>query len=554
VSVSGALQRAREAYAARGWTDAAEGLTVADAREPLGPADLERLATALFMVGRQEEYFAALGRAHDRHVEAGATRRAASCAFWIGMHLVMQGDVGRGGGWLGRAHRLLEHDEDCAEHGYLLLPEMFRKEAAGDLDGAAATAAMAAEVGRHYRDADPTVLATHAQAQFLLSAGRLPEGLRLLDEAMLAVTAGELSPIPTGIVYCRAIVGCQLAFDPRRAQEWTAALHAWCELQPDMLAFSGECHVHRAEIMQLQGSWADALAELDLAASRAARAGRSQASAEAAYRRGEILRLRGELPAAEGAYREAAHGGREPQPGLALLRLAQGDSDAAGAAIRRVLSETPDVAQRAALLPACAEIMLATGDAGAARSACAELERIAAERPSDMLAAMVAHTRGAVALADGDAGGALPSLRRALAGWHELAAPYEAARVRLLIAQACRALGDEESAAFDLDAARRCVRDARGGARAGALPAGARPDRPRAPGAPPGRRRRDEQGDRGRAGPQRAHREPPPQQHLREAPRHLPHRGDRLRVRAPAALSRRGSPTSAALHVGCFGR
>jgi ATP/maltotriose-dependent transcriptional regulator MalT len=290
-----------------------------------------------------------------------------------------------------------------------------------------------------------------------VSAGRLSEGLQLLDEAMLAVTAGEVSPIPSGIVYCSAIDGCQTAFDPRRAQEWTAALHAWCELQPDMLAFTGDCHVHRAEIMQLHGAWADALEELDRAAHRARRAENLRVGGQAAYRRGEILRLRGDLAAAEDAYREAVRGGREPQPGLALLRLARGDAGAAVAAIRRVLSETSDPARRAGLLPACVEIMLAADDVEAAREACAELESLAAGRTSDMLAAMSAHTRGAVELAAGHARDGLPFLRRALAGWHELGAPFEAARVRLLIAQACRALGDEESAALDHEAAREAL-------------------------------------------------------------------------------------------------
>ncbi len=459
MSASDDLRRGRDAFATRAWAEAGDALGVADNQRALGPEDLELLATALFMLGREDEYYATLERAHHGHLEAGAFRRSAYCAFWVGMQLFMRGETGRGGGWLGRAHRLLEDEGDCVEHGYLLLPEMFQKEAAGDIDGAVATAAEATEAGRRFGDRDLFALGMHSQGNFLVSAGRLPEGLRLLDEAMLAVTAGEVSPIASGIVYCSAIDGCQTAFDPRRAQEWTAALQAWCDLQPDMLAFTGDCHVHRAEIMQLHGAWADALEELERAARRATRAGNVRAGAQAAYRRGEILRLRGDLATAEDAYREAARRGREPQPGLALLRLARGDAGAAVAAIRRVLSETSDPARRAGLLPACAEIMLAADDLDGGREACAELESIAAERMSDMLAAMVAHTRGAVELAAGDPRGGLPFLRRALAGWHELGAPYEAARVRLLIAEACRALGDEESAELDLDAAREMLEE-----------------------------------------------------------------------------------------------
>ncbi len=443
----------------RAWTEAGDALGGADTQRPLGPEDLELLATALFMLGREHEYYAALERAHHGHLQAGANRRSAYCALWLGMQLSRHGEIGRGGGWLGRAQRLLEDEEDCSERGYLLLPEMFRRQAAGDIDGAVATAAEATEFGRRFGDRDLFALGMHGQGNFLVLDGRLSEGLRLLDEAMLAVSAGEVSPIPSGIIYCSAIDGCRTAFDPRRAQEWTAALHVWCERQPDMLAFTGDCHVHRAEIMQLHGAWADALRELDRATSRATRAGNVRVGAQAAYRRGEILRLRGDLAAAEDAYREAARGGREPQPGLALLRLARGDTRAAVATMRRVLSETSDPALRAGLLPAHAEIMLAADAVDAAREACSELESIAAERTSDMLAAMVAHTRGAVELAAGETRGGLPFLRRALAGWHELDAPFEAARVRLLIAQACRALGDEESAMIDRDAARDVLED-----------------------------------------------------------------------------------------------
>jgi DNA-binding NarL/FixJ family response regulator len=451
------LRRGREAYAVRAWRDAVEALTAADDQQSLGPEDLELLATALFMLGREEEYYAMLERAHREYLDARAERRAAYCAFWIGMSLFMAGEHGRGGGWLGRAHRLLEHEEDCSERGYLLMPESFQKEAAGDREGAVAAAAAAADAGRRFGDADLFALATHRLGELLIADGRVAEGLRLLDEAMLAAAKGELSPRPTGIVYCGAITGCRIAFDPRRAREWTEALHAWCELQPDLLAFTGDCHVHRAEVMQLHGAWDEALGELDRAEQRASRAGNARVLGETAYRRGEILRLRGDLTAAEDAYREAARAGREPQPGLASLRLAQGDVPAAVAAIRRMLGEATDAAQRAGLLAACVEIMLGADDVGAAREACAELDQIASDRPSEMLAAMAAHARGAIELTDGDPHEALASLRRALAGWRDLDARYEAARVRLLIARGCRALGDEDSAALDLDAAREAL-------------------------------------------------------------------------------------------------
>lgn len=455
MEVTDQLQAAREAFAARRWAEVTDTLGAADEQSPLDAPDLELLATALFMVGREEEHLAVLDRAHQRHLDAGSLRAAASCAFWLGMSLFMNGEVSRGGGWLARANRLIEQDGgDCVERGYLMMPEAYRAEAGGDLNAAVTTAAAAAQVASRFADPDLFALATLTEGLFLVDLGRVRKGLERLDEAMLSVASGEVSPRPTGIVYCSAIDGCRRAFDPRRAGEWTKALHAWCETQPDMLAFTGDCHLHRGELMELHGSWSDALDELARAAQRAQRAGNVRVVAGAAYHRGEIHRLRGELAMAEDAYREAASGGREPQPGLALLRMAQGDTEAPAATMRRLRDEARDPVDRARLLPACVEIMLGAGDIDAAREACDELETIAAERPSDLLIAAAAYMRGAVALAVAEPRVALPHLRTALAAWYELDAPFEIARVRLLIADACNALGDGDSAQIELRAAR----------------------------------------------------------------------------------------------------
>jgi DNA-binding NarL/FixJ family response regulator len=455
VKISDQLKLGREAFGARRWSAATEELGAADQQDPLDASDLELLATALFMVGREEEHLIVLERAHQCHLEAGSVRAAAACAFWLGMQLFMGGELSRGGGWLARANRLIEQDgSDCVERGYLMMPEAYRAEAAGDLDAALCAAADAADVARRFGDPDLLALATLTEGRLLVAGGRVREGLERLDEAILGVTSGEVSQRPSGIVYCSAIEGCRMAFDPRRAREWTDALSAWCEAQPDMLAFTGDCHLHRGELLELHGLWTEALAELERAAQRARRAGNVRVAAGAAYHRGEIHRLRGDFDAAEQAYRDAARGGHEPQPGLALLRTAQGDCAAAVATMRRLHDEAADPADRARLLPACVEIMLGADDLDAARDACDELEAIVADRPSDLLSAVAAHARGAVTLAAGDPRAAHPPLRRALGAWHQLDAPYEAARVRLLLADACRALGDEDSADGELQAAR----------------------------------------------------------------------------------------------------
>jgi DNA-binding CsgD family transcriptional regulator len=450
------LGRGRESYAAWAWTDAYDSLSRADRSVPLAAGDLELLATSAYMLGREDEWLAILERAHHRFLNDGEVLRAVRCAFWIGMNLALHGEMGPATGWLARAQRLLDRDErDCVERGYLLLPVMFQHEAMGDLDGASNTAASAAEIGVRFGDADLFALAVHSQGEFLIKAGRVKEGLGLLDEAMVAVTAGDLSPVVSGIVYCSVIEGCQAVFELRRAQDWTAALARWCDRQPDLMAFTGRCHVHRAELMQIHGAWPAALQEARRASLRFAQSMNKGAASKASYLEGDVHRLQGELAQAEEAYREASRFGWEPQPGLALLRLAQGNHDAAVAAIRRVVGETTEPLRRASLLPALVEIMLAAGNLDEARAAQRELDELAKRYESDMLNALVEHARGAVDLAAGDAAAALVSLRRSSRAWQELEAPYEAARARVLVGLACRALGDDEAFTLELDAARK---------------------------------------------------------------------------------------------------
>ena len=406
------------------------------------------------MLGRDDEWMRNLERAHHALRRRGETQRAAWCAIWVGINLALRGEVGGASGWLGRAQRLLERDgRDCAERGYLLLPVMFQHEAAGDFAAAAATAAEAAEIGRRFGDADLFALAAHGQGYMLIKDGQVKQGLGLLDEAMVAVTTGELSPIPTGLVYCGVIMACQEVYEMRRAGEWTAALTRWCEQQPDVVAFTGRCLVHRAEIMQLRGAWADALEEARRAALRFEET-MNPAAGLAFYRQGELLRLQGEFEAAEEAYREASRCGWEPQPGLAQLRLAQGRADIAAAAIGRAAGEVSEPLKRAGLLTAYVEIMLAVGEHEKARAACHELGEIAGRYESGMLAPW--SSRPGEQSTWPLATRSLPSvsLRRACQQWRDLEAPYEAARVRVLVGLACRALGDEDTAAMELEAAR----------------------------------------------------------------------------------------------------
>jgi DNA-binding NarL/FixJ family response regulator len=363
--------------------------------------------------------------------------------------------MGPATGWFGRARRLIEQQErDCVEQGYVLLPLIEQHLMSGKPAAAYEAAANALAVGSRFRDADLVAIALHLQGRALLHEREVERGLALLDEAMVAVTADELSPIVTGLIYCSVIDACQQVCAFGRAGQWTAALASWCAQQPQLVAFTDRCLVHRSEVMQLLGAWDDAIAEAQRACTRLGQKDDRRAAAAGYYQQGEIYRLRGDFKSAEAAYREASEWGADPQPGLALLRLAQGRIDAAAAAIRRGVGAAMDPFRRMRLLPAQVEIMLAAHDPAEAHAACRELEEVALAYGTDVLRTLAAHARGIVELADGKHREALNSLQHARRGWLELDVPYLAARARVDAARACRSLGDHEGAGMELDAAR----------------------------------------------------------------------------------------------------
>jgi DNA-binding CsgD family transcriptional regulator len=450
------LDQGREAFARHAWAEAHAHLCAVDRDTPLAPEDLERLATAAYLLGRDAESSTLWTRAHQELLSRGDIARAARCALWLAFGLVSRGEHARAGGWIARARRLLDDGpHDCVEQGYLLLHLAALQSAAdGDYAREAATYDQAAQIGDRFGERDLVALARHRRGRCLIRMGQADDGLRLLDEAMVAVEAGEISPIVAGEVYCSMISGCLEIWDVRRARQWTAEMTQWCERHSDLVVYNGQCLVRRAQILQLHGAWSEALDAAQRACERCLHGPDRAALGAAWYRRAELHRLRGESVKAEAAYREASRCGHHAQPGLAQLRLSQRQVSVAAAATRLAVDQAVERRTRSALLPAHVEIMLAAGDLDAARSAADELATIADPLDAPMMRAVASQARGAVLLAEGDAKAALAALRHAWLAWQEIEAPYEAARVRVLIALACRALKDGDGAEMELDAAR----------------------------------------------------------------------------------------------------
>ncbi|GAA1510527.1 response regulator transcription factor [Kribbella lupini] len=450
------LEQARQAFERRDWTAAYARLSTVDDAGPdeLGPDDLMALGTAAYLAGDDDACIRAFQRGYQSGIAGGDTLRAIRFAFWLGLVLSARGEAAVAGGWVARAQRLLaDQPEDVVERGYLMIHDFFRCLDRQDFAGALRVGTEMAELGRRFGNADLVAQGLVCQGRLLIYSGQVPEGLALLDEAMVAVAAGELSPIFAGNVYCAMVEACQEIMDFGRASAWTSALTRWCDSQPDLVPFTGQCAVHRGQILRLRGAFVEALEEFDLACRRYAAAHSRAAAGLAVSERGDVLRIRGDLTLAEASYEQASGFGYEPQPGLALLWLARGRTPAALAAIRRLLAETPDPVHRSRLLPAAVEILVAGESLDEAERVCGELTEIAAAFGCGGLRAMAAYCAGLVALAVGDPERALPQARLATQLWGGVQAPYEVARARVLVGRAFRGMGDEDSATAELTAA-----------------------------------------------------------------------------------------------------
>jgi len=458
VGVVDDLAQARADYEQGDWSAALDiwsDIEIAD----MTADDLHAAAVAAYLLGRRDASVDFHQRGFALYQEQGAAAGAMRCCFHLAMIFGTGGEHALARGWTTRAERLLDElAGDTVEHGYVALLQMYGHLGTGNILEATEAADAVTAVGRRHRDPDLLALGLSSQGRLAIYAGRIADGLALLDEAMAGVAAGEVTPVIFGDVYCAAIEGCQEVGDFGRVAEWTTALHRWCLSQPGLVAFTGQCSVHRGQLMRVHGAWPEALEEFERAIERYRLADSVAAIGLAECERGDLLRQRGEFGAAETAYQRSSEHGYDPQPGPALLWLARGANDAALAAIRRLVAEASNPVARCRLLPAAVDILVAAGALDEARAVAARLDEVAAQVATVTLQGYAAFASGTVELASGDAAGALPYLRKARQLWTHAQSPYEVARVRLETGRALTAVGDVQSARSELEAARSTFR------------------------------------------------------------------------------------------------
>jgi DNA-binding CsgD family transcriptional regulator len=438
----------RDRGSAAGWDSTYRDL-IDRPRGSLGGDDLEQLAVAAYLIGEDEHSSEAWEAAHRLHLDEGNPAEAARCSFWLAFGFMMRGMMAQAGGWLSRTEAVIGDDLLCSARGFVLIPALVGALESGDPSSARDLAARASAIADEVHDPDLAAFACLGEGQALVAGGDTAEGTARFDEAMLMVSTGEVGPITSGVVYCAVVLECVQIYDVRRAAEWTQALHTWCEEQPEMVPYRGQCLVHRSQILQAAGDWPDALESSEEACRRLSDPPHP-AIGLARYQEAELHRLRGGFDRAETAYREASANGQDPMPGLALLAKARDQLDEATAAIRRALQETTDRMRRPPLLAAAVEILREAGDLAGARAAAEELAEISADSGSEALRAMASTEIGSVMLGEGDPAGASSVLRAARSAWADLGMPYEAARTSVMLGLVCISLSDRPSAQLEL--------------------------------------------------------------------------------------------------------
>ena len=452
-AVEDRLQEGRAAFERHAWRAAYEGLRAADTESPLDAPDLERLGEAAWWLGRLDDVIGGLERAYAGYQSHGQRRDAARTALRLAAEVSHRQEHAVASGWLRRAERLLANEPESVEHALLSRAHSNRALDRSEFDSALEQARTTYAIAEQLADADLMALGLHDQGRALVAMGQVDEGMALIDEATVAAVGGELGPHATAAVYCNTINACRDLADYGRAGEWTEAAKRWCERQ-SIAGFPGMCRVRRAEIVRLRGAWAEAEREARLATAELG-AFYLDYAAEGFYQLGEIRMRVGDLDGAEDYFQQARELGRDPQPGLALVRLAQGRPEAGATMIRRALEDDSgtDRLGRARLLPAGVEIAVALADLETAGQDSEQLTGIAQAFGTRALRASAAWARGTLALARGDAGGAVAEARQAWRWWQEIDAPYEVARSRALLGSALKEAGDGDAAISEFESA-----------------------------------------------------------------------------------------------------
>ncbi|MGH2492405.1 MAG: LuxR family transcriptional regulator, partial [Candidatus Limnocylindria bacterium] len=444
------LEAGRKALDRHAWADALALLKQADAANELDADGLEMLADAAWWMAQPTDSIAARERAFAGFVATGNTRRATRVALRLAQDNYNRHALSVAQAWFARAQKLVEGDQNSAEFGHVMFVSILI--GARALPESVALGAQIAELGQRFGDRDLQAYGAMAQGFALVANGDVKAGFAQFDVATLAASAGELDIWSTGWIYCATISACREIADYRRASDWTEATTRWCERQ-SITGFPGVCRVHRAEIVALRGAWAQAEQEARRACEELQRFQISEVAALGFYEIGEIRLRMGDLPAAQEAFRRAHELGMVPEPGLSLVRLAEGDAAAAGSSLHRALANSNERFVRARLLPAEVEVALALGDRERARAAVTELDGMAKTFGTPAMDAIAGSARASVQLADGDAVAAESTLRTILRLWLELDVPYEVARTRVLLAATYRGQGDDAAATLELQAA-----------------------------------------------------------------------------------------------------
>ncbi|MGH9138217.1 MAG: hypothetical protein ACRD0G_14410, partial [Acidimicrobiales bacterium] len=415
---------------------------------------LELTAVAAYGAGDLEGAVSAWEELHRLHLGDGDEVAAAFAAAMVAMYLMMDtGLMAPVRGWLGRAERLLRDVGETHVDAWLAMVRTYERLLSGDMHQAGAAAEVAVALGSRFGIPPAVAIGRVASARVEIFDGRIDDGLRLLDEVAVMLVSGELDALTTGMVYCELICAMQGLAQYDRAEQWTEAMERW---RPGRAfgGINGRCRVHRAEILRLRGPF-DAAEQEAVRACDELRPWMRREFGWPLTELGNIRLRKGDLAGAEEAFVAAHEHAWEPQPGLALLRLAQGDAAAASQLIRDALEhplaipskERPPFGAlpRAPLLDAEVEIALAVGDLARAQAAASELSAIAEDFRSEALRAAATLARGRVAQAEGSADDAVRECAAAVAGWTDIGAPYEAAVARTVLADAWRAAGNEEA-------------------------------------------------------------------------------------------------------------